>query len=155
MELMVSPTDKSPGKGSESSDSAGQAEEVVSMSEVMAAVEEAAQGKRVQQSFYISEAAKERLRALAYWGRASVLAEIQRGEEVDPNYVLPSVAGGVERGMWWVILEGERVLNGGKPFPPAPAKLPTGPSAEGVERLRDFQQKKHAQRRLEEEEKDG
>lgn len=108
----------------------------VSRADVMAEVEAAAEGRRKQKSFYLTEALLERVNGAVYWARASVLEAARRGEDIDMREVPDRAATMLEQGLWAEVLRVERLLNDGEPFPPAPGPLSPGPGAAGTARLR-------------------
>ena len=77
---------------------------------------------RVQRSFYLS-------RDLVDRARAAVWATMQRPGEA---YNVSQLAG---RGLEAEVRRLEATYNGGRPFPPV-RHVPSGPSPEGVERIR-------------------
>jgi hypothetical protein len=92
--------------------------------------------ERGPRSFTLSLQLIERLRAATYWGQLAGLPEASSGKVSDLAQDL--LLAGIE--------DLERRYNGGRPFPQAPDKMPTGPGARGVASLKEYQEGRRRQK---------
>lgn len=108
-------------------------EVAVSRDEIVNA-REGAGSKRKQKTWYLSEDVIERANAAVYWAVPYAL-RVEGAEDLDVSRIPDSASALVESGLWAEVLRLEKMLNGGEPFPPAPANLRPGPGRAGVQRL--------------------
>lgn len=122
--------------GSLEGDESWPEEVVVSRHDVDEARDHAARGKRQQKTWYVTKEVIDRANGAVYWALPHALARAQnRGDEVDHSQIPDSSSALVESALWAETLRLERLFNNGRPFPPAPGKLRTGPGQGGVSRL--------------------
>lgn len=96
----------------------------------------AARGRRAKKTWYLTKEVIDRANAAVYWCLPKALAyQETSGQEVDLSEVPSTSSALVESGLWSEVLRLERMYNSGRPFPPAPGRLGTGPGREGVARL--------------------
>ncbi len=110
------------------------------------AIEESADSTRSQRTYYLTDDVISRAGGAVYWALPMAISQAQgAGEEVDAEVlgeIIPSsVSALVEHALWAEILRLEGLFNQGKPFPAQPGKLPSGPSAAGIARLRQPRKK--------------
>src|SRR5690349_9573861 len=89
----------------------------VSRQDVNAARDEAADGRRIQKSYYVTEDVADRANRAVFWARVHALAHAdQTGDEIDLDALPDSASALVESAMWAEVLRLERLYNGGRPF---------------------------------------
>lgn len=121
-------------------------EYVVRRPEVEQAITEAASSTRSQRTYYLTDDVISRAGGAVYWALPMAISQAQTaGDEVDAEAlaeIIPtSVSALVEHALWAEILRLEALFNRGKPFAAQPGKLPSGPSAAGIARLRQPRKK--------------
>ncbi|MDN5803887.1 MAG: hypothetical protein L0H26_04750 [Microlunatus sp.] len=124
--------------GSKGSGKAWPGEVTVSRQDVDEARDEAALGRRIQKSYYVTEEVADRANRAVFWARVRALAHAdQAGEEIDLDAFPDSASGLVERAMWAEVLRLERLYNNGQPFREVVGgRLKPGPGQQGVSRLK-------------------
>ena len=110
----------------------------VARQDVDDARDEAADGRRIQKSYYVTEEVADRANRAVFWARVHALAHAdQTGEEIDLDALPDSASALVESAMWAEVLRLERLYNNGRAFRPvAGGKLKPGPGQRGVSRLK-------------------
>ena len=113
-------------------------EVTVSREDIDDARDEAAEGRRIQKSYYVTEEVADRANRAVFWARVHALAHADKtGEEIDIDALPDSASALVESAMWAEVLRLERLYNDGKPFREvAGGKLKPGPGQRGVNRLK-------------------
>ena len=113
-------------------------EVTVSREDIDDARDEAAAGRRIQKSYYVTEEVADRANRAVYWARVHALAHADTtGEEIDIDALPDSASALVESAMWAEVLRLERLYSNGKPFREvAGGKLKPGPGQRGVNRLK-------------------
>ena len=113
-------------------------EVTVSRQDVVAARDEAADSRRLQKSYYVTEEVADRANRAVFWARVHALAHADKtGEEIDIDALPDSASALVEAAMWAEVLRLERLYNNGQPFREvAGGKLKPGPGQRGVDRLK-------------------
>ena len=91
--------------------------------------DEAAGGRRLQKSYYVTEEVADRANRAVYWAKVHALMHAQQtGEEIDFDALPDSASALVESAMWHEVLRLERLYNDGQPFREvAGGKLKPGP----------------------------
>lgn len=121
-------------------------EVTVSRQDIDEARDEAAAGRRIQKSYYVTEEVADRANRAVFWARVHALAHAQQtGEdEIDLDAIPDSASALVESAMWAEVLRLERLYNNGDPFRSVTGgKLKPGPGQRGVKRLRQRRTPKH------------
>jgi hypothetical protein len=110
----------------------------VSRQDVDEAMDEAADGRRIQKSYYVTEEVADRANRAVFWARVHALSHAdQTGDEIDIDGLPDSASALVESAMWAEVLRLERLYNQGKPFREvAGGRLKPGPGQRGVGRLK-------------------
>jgi len=110
----------------------------VSRQDVDEARDEAAAGRRLQKSYYVTEEVADRANRAVYWAKVHALLHAQQtGEDIDFDALPDSASALVESAMWHEVLRLERLYNDGHPFREvAGGKLKPGPGPRGVSRLK-------------------
>ena len=119
----------------------------VSRHDVNDARDGAADGRRIQKSYYVTEEVADRANRAVYWARVHALAHAQQTgeEEIDLDAIPDSASALVELAMWAEVLRLERLYNNGQPFRSVTGgKLKPGPGRRGVSRLRQRRTAKHS-----------
>ena len=113
-------------------------EVTVSRDDVDEARDDAARGRRIQKSYYVTEEVADRANRAVFWARVHALSHADKtGEEIDLDALPDSASALVESAMWAEVLRLERLYNEGKPFREvAGGKLKPGPGQRGVNRLK-------------------
>src|SRR4051812_6584916 len=113
-------------------------EVTVSRQDVDDARDEAADGRRIQKSYYVTEEVANRANRAVFWAPVHALAHAdQTGDEIDLDALPDSASALVESAMWAEVLRLERLYNNGKPFREvAGGRLKPGPGQRGVSRLK-------------------
>lgn len=113
-------------------------EVTVSREDIDEARDDAAGGRRIQKSYYVTEEVAGRANRAVFWARVHALSHADKtGEEIDIDALPDSASALVESAMWAEVLRLERLYNDGKPFRAvAGGKLKPGPGQRGVDRLK-------------------
>ena len=123
---------------SEGSDAFWPGDVTVPRQDVDDARDEAASGRRLQKSYYVTEGVADRANRAVYWAKVHALMHAQQtDEEIDLDALPDSASALVESAMWHEVLRLERLYNDGQPFREvAGGKLKPGPGPRGVHRLK-------------------
>ena len=100
--------------------------------------DDAADGRRIQKSYYVTGEVADRANRAVFWARVHALAHAdQTGDEIDLDALPDSASALVESALWAEVLRLERLYNNGRPFREVVGgRLKTGPGQRGVSRLR-------------------